>query len=45
MLKHVANAEARVVQHNLLHPDDLIPSDHRLSRTRSSAIRRSPRSG
>lgn len=23
MLKHVANAQARVVQHNLLHPDDL----------------------
>ena len=28
-LKHVANAEARVVQHNLLHPDDLIATDHR----------------
>ena len=28
-LKHVANHEARVVQHNLLHPDDLIESDHR----------------
>ena len=28
-LKHVANHEARVVQHNLLHPDDLIASDHR----------------
>ena len=28
-LKHVANHEARVVQHNLLHPDDLISSDHR----------------
>jgi mycothione reductase len=28
-LKHVANAEARVVQHNLLHPDDRIDSDHR----------------
>ncbi|NYI71520.1 mycothione reductase [Naumannella cuiyingiana] len=28
-LKHVANAEARVVKHNLLHPDDLIKSDHR----------------
>ena len=25
-LKHVANHEARVVQHNLLHPDDLITS-------------------
>ena len=28
-LKHLANAEARVVQHNLLHPDDLVASDHR----------------
>ncbi|MEI7054235.1 mycothione reductase [Nocardioides sp. CCNWLW239] len=28
-LKHVANHEQRMVQHNLLHPDDLIPSDHR----------------
>lgn len=28
-LKHVANHEARVVQHNLLHPDDLICTDHR----------------
>ncbi|SES31561.1 mycothione reductase [Lentzea xinjiangensis] len=28
-LKHVANHEARVVQHNLLHPDDPIKSDHR----------------
>jgi mycothione reductase len=28
-LKHVANAEARVVRHNLLHPDDRIDSDHR----------------
>ncbi len=28
-LKHVANHEARVVQHNLLHPDDMISSDHR----------------
>ncbi|QNE18838.1 mycothione reductase [Kribbella qitaiheensis] len=28
-LKHVANHEARVVQHNLLHPDDRIDSDHR----------------
>ena len=27
-LKHVANHEARVVQHNLLHPDDLVASDH-----------------
>lgn len=27
-LKHVANHEARVVQHNLLHPDDLIASSH-----------------
>ncbi len=28
-LKHVANIEARTVQHNLLHPDDLVASDHR----------------
>jgi mycothione reductase len=28
-LKHVANHEARVVQHNLLRPDDLMASDHR----------------
>ena len=28
-LKHVANLEARVVQHNLLHPDDLVEADHR----------------
>ena len=28
-LKHVANHEARVVQHNLLHPDDPIRTDHR----------------
>ena len=28
-LKHVANLEARVVQHNLLHPDDLMEADHR----------------
>jgi mycothione reductase len=28
-LKHVANHEMRVVQHNLLHPDDLMQSDHR----------------
>ncbi|CAN5362894.1 mycothione reductase [soil metagenome] len=27
-LKHVANLEARVVQHNLLHPDALISSRH-----------------
>lgn len=29
MLKHVANHEMRVVQHNLLHPEALIKSDHR----------------
>jgi len=29
MLKHVANHEAGVVRHNLLHPDDLIEADHR----------------
>lgn len=28
-LKHVANHEGRVVQHNLLHPDAMISSDHR----------------
>lgn len=28
-LKHVANQDSRVVQHNLLHPDDLVTSDHR----------------
>lgn len=29
-LKHVANREARVVAHNLRHPDDLIAADHDL---------------
>lgn len=29
MLKHVANAQARTVQHNLLNPDDLIGTDQR----------------
>jgi mycothione reductase len=28
-LKHVANHEARVVRHNLMHPDDRIKTDHR----------------
>ena len=28
-LKHVANKDARVVQHNLLHPDSMITSSHR----------------
>lgn len=28
-LKHVANHEARVVQHNLVHPDERITADHR----------------
>jgi len=28
-LKHVANLEADTVQHNLLHPDDLVDCDHR----------------
>ncbi|MFY0407510.1 mycothione reductase [Solicola sp. PLA-1-18] len=28
-LKHVANQDARIVQHNLLNPDDLQVSDHR----------------
>jgi len=27
-LKHVSNHEARVVQHNLLHPNDLVPANH-----------------
>jgi mycothione reductase len=29
-LKHVANKDARVVQHNLLHPDSMITSDRRM---------------
>lgn len=29
LLKHVANAEARTVQHNLLNPDDIRRTDHR----------------
>jgi mycothione reductase len=29
LLKHVANHEARVVAHNLAHPDAMIASDHR----------------
>lgn len=29
MLKHMANGEAKVVHHNLLHPDDLRPLDTR----------------
>jgi mycothione reductase len=28
-LKHVANHEARIVRHNLLHPDAMIAADHR----------------
>jgi mycothione reductase len=28
-LKHVANHEARIVAHNVAHPDDLIAADHR----------------
>ena len=28
-LKHIANSDARVVQHNLLHPDSLITNDRR----------------
>lgn len=28
-LKHVANKEAKTVRHNLLHPDDMIETDHR----------------
>ncbi|HEX5114537.1 MAG TPA: mycothione reductase [Pseudonocardiaceae bacterium] len=28
-LKHVANHEARIVRHNLLHPDEPKPADHR----------------
>lgn len=30
LLKHVANAEARTVQHNLLHPEDLVETDERV---------------
>lgn len=29
MLKHVANHEGRIVHHNITHPDDLEPADHR----------------
>ncbi|MCI1748077.1 MAG: mycothione reductase [Acidipropionibacterium sp.] len=29
-LKHVANAEARVVRHNLLHPENPVAADHRV---------------
>ena len=29
MLKHVANHEAMVVAHNLIHPDDLRRTDYR----------------
>jgi mycothione reductase len=29
-LKHVANKDARVVQHNLLHPDSMITSERRI---------------
>lgn len=29
LLKHVANAEARIVQHNLLHPEDPVRRDQR----------------
>lgn len=29
LLKHVANAEMRTAQHNLLHPEDLAHTDHR----------------
>ena len=29
MLKHVANHEARVVRHNLAHPEQPMPADHR----------------
>ncbi len=29
LLKHVANAEMRVVQHNLLNPSAFLPADHR----------------
>ncbi|MEU2244572.1 hypothetical protein ABZ572_34840 [Streptomyces sp. NPDC018338] len=29
-LKHVANREAKVVAHNLRHPDDLVAADHDL---------------
>jgi mycothione reductase len=29
LLKHVANHDARVIAHNLAHPDDLMAADHR----------------
>ena len=42
-LKHVANHEARVVQHNLLIPQAMISSDHRFV-PHAASTRRSPRS-
>ncbi len=44
-LKHVSNLEARVVQHNLLHPDDLWSPGTTWCRARCSPTRRSPASG
>ena len=43
-LKHMANAEARLVRHNLLHPDQPRGPASRWCRRRSSPTRRSPRS-
>ena len=44
-LKHMANGEAKVIQHNLLHPDDLRALDRARHRMPCSAARRSARSG
>jgi mycothione reductase len=41
-LKHMANGEAKVIQHNLLHPDDLRPLD---SRPAPHAVFTSPQIG
>ena len=43
-LKHVANHEARVVRHNLMHPDDRVTTDHRFVPAAVFTDRRSPRS-
>ena len=43
-LKHMANGEAKVVRHNVMHPDDLGSTTTGPHRTRCSAARRSVRS-
>jgi Pyruvate/2-oxoglutarate dehydrogenase complex, dihydrolipoamide dehydrogenase (E3) component, and related enzymes len=43
-LKHVANKDARVVQHNLLHPDSMITSSREPCLGLSSQCRKWPRS-